>query len=224
MDAAGGERFRDLTIGAFVDRLASSAPVPGGGSAAAVAAGFGAGLVTMVASLSLGRDRYAKHEAMLEETVGAGRILADRFLELADRDAAAYERYAAALKLPKDSEAEKNARAAAVAGAAREAAEVPLETLRACLDLAVLAERLAGRSNVAASSDLSVAALFAESAGKAAGMNVIVNLPAVKDLAWGDSASRSVVELNAAIEDLKQITLETVGQGTAREPVDAGGR
>ena len=63
-DSNGG-RFRDLTIDQFAARLASSDPVPGGGSASAVAAALGASLVTMVASLTTGRPKYVDHEPML---------------------------------------------------------------------------------------------------------------------------------------------------------------
>jgi len=218
-EARDATRFRDLTLAEFVDRLASSEPVPGGGSAAAVAASFGAALVTMVASLSQDRERYAAHEAMLHDAAAAGRALAARFLDLADADARAYGAYAAALKQPRDTDAERATRTAAIGASARAAAEVPLDTLRACLELVVAAERLAGRSNVNASSDVSVAALLADACARAAGANVLINLPATDDPHWAQDTAEIVVQLQAAVEDLALMTREAVGSGRPRDPI-----
>ena len=220
LNARDPRRFRDLTLAEFVDRLASPEPIPGGGSAAAVAASLGAALVTMVASLSIGREKYAPHATNLQDVASMGRRLALRLLELADEDSVAYGRYAAALKLPRDTAELRHTRAVEVAGAARLATEVPLETVRACLEVVVAAERLAGRSNVNAASDLSVASLLAEACSKAAAANVLVNLPATKDPEWSVEVTRTVMELLDAVEDIARMTRETVGGRESRPPIE----
>jgi glutamate formiminotransferase/formiminotetrahydrofolate cyclodeaminase len=211
--------FRDLTLGGFVERLASAEPVPGGGSASAVVASLGAGLVAMVAALSVGRPKYAAHAATHEMAAARGRELADRFLALADRDADAYGRFSAALKLPRDTDAEKSTRAAALDAAARVAAQVPLECVEACRDLVVTAEMLAGRSNVNAASDLSVASLLAEAAARGAAANVLVNLPSISDAESGRAMAVRVESLLADIGDLAARIRAIVASAEARDPL-----
>jgi formiminotetrahydrofolate cyclodeaminase len=218
-DARDSTRFRDLTLTEFIDRLSSAEPVPGGGSAAAVAASLGAALVTMVASLSMGREKYARHAANHQTVVATGKRLSQRLLQLAEDDAAAYQRYSAAMKLPRDADEQRAERTRQIAAAARRAAEVPLETLRTCLDMAAAAEQLAGRSNVNASSDLAVAALLADAAAHAAGQNVLVNLPSVDDQVWAGEAALTVLQLQEAVEDVTRETREVVGRGEARDPL-----
>ena len=212
-------RFGDQTLAGFVERLASAEPVPGGGSASAVAASLGAGLVAMVASLSTGRQKYADHEALLTWGVTTGTELAERFLHLADEDADSYAGFSRALKLPKDTEAQIADRRAAMRAAARVAAEVPLRCVEACRELVTAAEALAGRSNANASSDLNVAALLGEAAARGAAANVLVNLPSVGDDAFGIAATERVEALLADISRLATATRETVEGGASREPI-----
>jgi methenyltetrahydrofolate cyclohydrolase len=213
--------FRSLTLEAFSDRLASADPTPGGGSASAVAASLGASLVAMVAALSMGRPKYEAHAALLEEVAERSRALADRFLSLADEDAAAYGEFSAALKMPRDSEEEQAARKTAIRQSARVAAAVPFQCVEACHELASLAEALAGRSNRNASSDLEVASLLAVAAAKGAGANVVVNLPAIEDDPAAGEMMGRVRELTEEINRLATATRETVRSGVARDPLPA---
>src|SRR3954467_11272863 len=97
------ERLVDLTLRAFSDELASDAPVPGGGSAAAYAGAMGAALAAMVARITLKKATSEELKSYIEETDN----LRSDFLRLVDDDSAAYARVAEAMKLPRKSEDEK---------------------------------------------------------------------------------------------------------------------
>lgn len=212
-------RFRDLTVDEFVSRLASAEPVPGGGSASAVTASLGAGLVAMVARLSTGRLKYAEHAALHDWAIGVGTELTDRFLALADEDAAAYAVFGAAMKMPRTTEPEIAARTAALRAAARTASEVPMRCVEACLELVQAAEVLAGRTNANASSDLNVASLLGEAAARGAAANVLINLPSIGDPDLEGELIMRVRELLGEIESVASVTREAVGSGEVRQPL-----
>lgn len=212
--------LRDLTVAEFIRRLSSAEPVPGGGSASALAASLGASLVAMVASLSEGRPKYAAHAALHARAGAAARGLADHLLALGDEDASAYAIYIAALKLPRDTDEQRAVRTTRLQAAARGAAEAPLRCVEACVDVAVLAEALAGRSNVNASSDLNVAALLAEAGGRGAAANVMINLPSVGDEAWAAETQAHVDELLRDLGSIAAAAREVVEDGGPRDPIE----
>jgi formiminotetrahydrofolate cyclodeaminase len=216
-------RFRDLSLDDFTQRLASPEPVPGGGSASAVAAALGASLVSMVASLTSGKPKYVDHEPMLAWAMASGRRLSDRFLTLADDDAEAFAGFAAALKMPRETAVEIAARTAAMQAAARRAAEAPLACVEACLDLVAAAEALAGRSNPNAASDVDVAAYLGEAAARGAAANVLINLPSTGDPELEGSMTSRVTELLSAIQDLASQTHQAVASGERRDPLEPAG-
>ena len=198
----GAVRYADYTLAGFSEALASDSPVPGGGSASAVAASLAASLLVMVARLSTGRPKYAAYTASLERAIAAGEAARHRFLALADEDATAYAAFGAARKLPKHTPEEDAARSAAIRLAARGAAEVPLDVVRNCHSLVQLIESLTGRSNVNAASDLDVAALLAQAAARGAGANVIINLPSVEDPRY---AGTLLADLEGRLHEIESI-------------------
>ena len=215
-----GTSFRDATLAEFAGRLASSDPVPGGGSASAVAAALGASLVAMVGTLSQGRPKYAQHAGLYEAAVPAAKALTQDLLDLADEDAAAYAACAIALKLPREAFADTEYRDAQVRATAQVAAEVPLRCVERCLDTLALAEMLAGRSNVNASSDLRVASLLLEAAADGAAANVLVNLPLIGTNDWTIATAARVEQLMTDVTSLAKTTRDVVAGGQARPPLD----
>jgi glutamate formiminotransferase/formiminotetrahydrofolate cyclodeaminase len=178
--ASGGE-----SLAGFVSDVASSAPVPGGGSVVALTGSLAAALTQMVAGLTVGRKKYAAVEDEMKELGLRSAALVRRLKSLKDEDAAAYTLVSNAYKLPKDSPEQDTVRTAAIQGALLKAAEVPLETARWCAEVAELAAICAEKGNTNAASDAGVAALLAEAAAKGAAYNVRINVVAMPDKAAG---------------------------------------
>src|SRR5687768_12716139 len=193
-------KLGDLTLAEFIERLASEEPVPGGGSASAVAGSLAAALLAMVARLSLGRPKYVAYESTNERALSLAESARARLLQLADDDANAYGAYAAARKMVKETSDQQAQRAAAIRAAARAASEVPLAVVRECAVLLDEIAVVAGRSNLNAASDLEVGARLCAAAARGAAANVMINLPQVDDERY---AGVSTAELNGLLQDIE---------------------
>lgn len=206
-------RLTDMTVGALTERLASSDPVPGGGSAAALAGAMAAALVAMVAELTSGRPEYAAHDAAINELrVGA---LARRavLLELAEEDAVAYDSVVRARRMPKKSESEREVRAEALRSAMLDAARVPLRTAVVAAEVLELAERIAPIGNRNAVSDAGVAAQLAAAALRGALLNVRINLPYLPaDEALSQSAPGDIERLGALAAEHEPAAMRAVDE------------
>lgn len=170
-----------MKVDEFVEELASSSPAPGGGTIAAVSGAFAAGLGAMVCALTLGNPKYPEAQPFLPEVQEKLDALRARFLELADEDTEAFNRVMAAYKLPKETEEEKEQRKAAVAQANIGAAQVPLMTAQAAVEVLTLLPEVITHGNVNTISDCGVAMECARTAAVGALMNVDVNLPSIRD-------------------------------------------
>lgn len=176
----GGE-----SLTGFVASVASSAPTPGGGTVAAHVGALGAALAQMVAGLTAGKKKYVAVDAEMRELGLTAAGLVTKLSSLAAKDAAAYGAVSAAYKLPSEPEEAGHKRQAAINDALIGAAEVPLETARACAEVADLAATCATKGNTNAVSDAGVAALLADAACRGAVYNVRINISSLSDRSRG---------------------------------------
>lgn len=204
--------FSELSVREFLSALASSAPTPGGGTAAAIAGAMGAGLTEMVAALTLSREKFAPvHDAMraIAEAALAAR---EEFLVLAREDSEAYDAVVAARRLAKETAEEKEVRAREIESASRVATEVPMRTARAAARLIAALPELAAKGNPNALSDAGAAALLLEAAAQGALLNVGINLPGISDFAFVEDMRREAAQIQAEAQGLRALVLAEVAK------------
>jgi formiminotetrahydrofolate cyclodeaminase len=172
---------RDQTIGTWLESLASSTPAPGGGAAAALNAAVGAALIEMACNLTIGRPRYAQHEAEMRAVLAEATELRNRAMRLAANDARAYGAVSQAHRLPKETDAQRHARTEQLQRALVAATEVPLETAIVASNVIQLAGRLVDRANINALADVAAATVSARAALEAALISVEANLGTISD-------------------------------------------
>ena len=172
----GGE-----SLSSFVASVASASPAPGGGTVSAHAGVLGAALAQMVAALTAGRKKYASVDAEMRDIGQRASKLVNTLTALAAKDAEAYGRVSAAYKMPNEPADAAEKRKTAIADALLGAAAVPLETARACAEVAELAAIVANKGNNNAVSDAGVAALMASAGCQGAVYNVRINVAGMDD-------------------------------------------
>lgn len=204
-------RLADLRLERFLEVLGSDAPTPGGGAAGAVSGAIGAALIAMVGRLTVGKPGFEDVDDRMRALVERADAARAAFVDLADRDAHAFDGVMAAFALPKETDEEKAARSAAIQAGYEHAASVPLEIAHAAVDLMKLAEDATSVGNPQAASDGVSAAAHLYCAAICAIANVEINAASLKDearrtvlldevAALRDRAERSVHESRTAFQ------------------------
>jgi glutamate formiminotransferase/formiminotetrahydrofolate cyclodeaminase len=187
----------------FIEELAAPTPTPGGGSAAAYAGAMGAGLVAMVAGLTIGKKKYADVEAEMQ----AIRVVAEKFrkelTQCVDDDASAFEALMGTFRLPKETEEEKAARSAAILNATMNAAHVPLNVAEDAVKIMELALKCAKKGNANAISDAMSGFSLCRASLTAAGYNVKINLNTIEDKSMGEKMLSRLKELETKADELE---------------------
>jgi len=195
---------KDKRLQGFLEELAGSSATPGGGSAAALAGALGAGLVSMVCRLTIGRKRFADVENEVRGVLEEAEALRIRLADLADADTQAFDQVMAAYGLPKETQEEQATRQTAIQAALQGATQVPLETARACANVVKLAARVITKINPNALSDAGAAALLAAAGLRAAQLNVAINLRAIDDPVFIQETQEDLRQVLSGIDQKKE--------------------
>ena len=188
----------------FLDDLAAATAAPGGGSAAAYAGAMGAALIVMVAGLTMGKKKYAAVEAEMQAVRVQAVELRKELTDAVEDDPAAFEAVMGAFKLPKETDEQQKARAAAIHIATINAAYVPLRTVKNAVKVMELAARCAKDGNLNAISDAMSGAAMARAALTAAGYNVRINLNSLEDKSAGEKMLKELVELEKQADGIEK--------------------
>ena len=194
--------YRTKPLINYLENAAAAQPTPGGGSVAAVAGALASTMASMAAGFTKGKEKFKDVQPEIEAALSRLAETRDRLLDLADADMKAYEAIMAAYRMPKETDAEKAARAKAVGRATKGSLAVVESVLASCRDILVIALRLAGIANPNLISDVGVAGELAAGAARAALLNVEVNLAGYKDEADKAAVRQRVEETMAQVEQL----------------------
>lgn len=189
----------------FLDEVASSSPAPGGGSVAALAGALGAALTSMVCNLTRAKQGYESVQKEIAEVLEKSEGLRKDLTDLIDKDTEAFNEVMTSLKMPKETEEQKEQRKNAMQTAFKGAAEVPLETARKCVQILDVAHIVAIKGNKNSISDAAVSALMAQTGVQAAMLNVRINLSSIKD---ADYVTQVTNELHELLQNAMQKSTE----------------
>jgi len=189
------EKLTDKPTKSFLDELASAAPAPGGGSVAALSGALGAGLISMVCNLTLGKPKYAAVQDDVSAILKKSESLRKELTELLEEDVQAYTLLSQTMKMPRDTEEQKAARAALMDKALKGATEVPMRVAEACVSVMALCPSAAEKGNTNAVSDVGVGILMAEAGLRSAALNVLINLGLIKDERFVSESRRKLSSL-----------------------------
>ena len=177
-------KLAEMQVTEFVNLMASDAPAPGGGSAAALEGALGAALTAMVCALTVGKKKYADVQELAVESQKKAEDLKARFVDVMDRDTEAFNAVSAVFAMPKETDEQKAARKAAMQEALKGCTKTPFEMMQLACETLELTRSLVGRLNASAASDLGCSALSLRAAIQGAWLNVLINISGIADEAF----------------------------------------
>ncbi len=202
--------IKQSAIETFLDDLAGQSATPGGGSAAAIIGAMGAALVAMVCNLTIGKKKYAEVEDEMKALLEKSEALRVRLTGMIEDDVKAFDAVMGAYGMPKETDAEKAARGAAIQEGLKLATEVPMRCCHAAREVIDLAASASGKGNLGVISDAGVGVLAAYAALRSAALNVYTNVKLITDKDFADAKLKELETLLAGAEKTTEDAYELV--------------
>lgn len=202
--------IKNQSIQTFLDELASKSATPGGGSAAALMGAQGAALVSMVCQLTIGKPKFVEVEAEMKSVLAETEVLRNHLTGLIKQDIDVFNRLMARYAMPKATEEEQAARSAAIQDILKEATEVPLQCVHACIKVIKLSQVVAEKGSPGVVSDAGAAVMSAYGGLKTSALNVYINLGGIKDKVFAEAKMTELEQAMKGIESLVERIYETV--------------
>ena len=209
------EKLVSMSLIDFADETASESPAPGGGSVSAYIGALGISLATMVANLSSHKKGWDDRWKEFSEWADKGQVIKKNLIALVDEDTRAFNQIMNAFGLPKGTEQEKKVRSESIQAATLNAIEVPLKTMKICLESMTIIKEMVKEGNPNSVTDAGVGALCARSAIIGAYLNVKVNGSGLKDKAYMEKTMKEAESIKLMAENLEKEILILVDQKIA---------
>jgi formiminotetrahydrofolate cyclodeaminase len=203
-----------MSLATFSEEVASKKATPGGGSVSAYIGALAAGLVCMVGRITLSKKNITRESDRLQEFIRRGEDLRQSFLGMVVEDAESFDAVMHAFKLSKD---KPDARRKAIQEATVNAAEVPLRTLDASVQVLRLAEEVAKHGATNALSDVTTSVAAARATMDGAASNVLINLDTLDDVHYVNKTRLRVSELRNEGRQLEQRVQELVASRSRKQ-------
>ena len=192
--------IKDTEIEQFLEALASQSATPGGGSAAAIIGAMGAALVSMVCNLTIGKKKYAEVEGDMKDVLAKSETLRGKLIGMIEDDVRAFDAVMGAYGMPKETDAEKDARAQAIQAALKQATDVPLACAGAAREVIDIAATASNKGNLNVISDAGVGVLAGYAALRSAALNVFTNARMITDKTFAEGKLKELNQLLAGAE------------------------
>jgi methenyltetrahydrofolate cyclohydrolase len=190
-----GRREKREGVDKFILSVAAANPIPAGGSATALAGALGAALGEMTAGLTEGREKFARAQSQILDIHAQLTSLRKTLRILVREDAMAFKSLLSAIKLPRETAAQRAARAEAIEKSTRGATETPLRTARAAVEVLQNLNALIEIGNPNARCDVAAGAQLAYAALKSGQYNVLANIRSLKDLSFTKDCRTEISDL-----------------------------
>jgi len=194
----------------LIDEVSRDSPAPGGGSVAAMSGSLGVALGVMVANLCVSKAGFEEHGEELGKIAEEGQKIKEFLVNAIDEDTNAFDKVIKAMRMPNDSDSEKEIRAEKMQEGYKSAAEVPLKVVEYCYRALNTCDRISKIMDDSMASDVGSGAQMSIAGARAAAYNVKINLKTITDSEYTSKTNKKLEKLLSECERVLQTVIKRV--------------